>query len=62
MFQMLPGKGPASERRVGMGEGMKKEEYARDVVASPESCLVELRSLVSHHHHAPDTEKNGQSK
>lgn len=45
-----------------MGEGMTKEEYARDVVASPEGCLVELRSLVSHHHHAPDTEKNGQSK
>lgn len=43
----------------GMGD---MKGHVRDVVASPVGRLIELCSLVGHHHHAPETKRDRQSK
>lgn len=60
MFKMAPGTDlPPGGQTWGRGN---MKGHVRDVVASPVGRLVELCSLVGHHHHAPETKRNGQSK
>ena len=52
---------PSPAWRAERRESWGREEHLRDVVAGPVGLLVEFRGPVSHHHHAPGTEKQGRN-